>query len=259
MSANAAAAAEPHLTPIFDWTPPRTRRWALLRWVLASAALHALCFYVFQIIYPATVTLLPPPVRLEVITAATEEGRLLLRWIEAEDPALTLSPHRSAEGAALAPPSPAHVPSFAGHQPALRMPPPIERDLRVPSAMPPGPVPAPSGRTMESPVQTPTRFVFGDPALDSRAVVPAAVFESDTGVLPQSARFRVGIDAAGAVRYAFLESSSGDRALDRQARQVLMQTRFSPAGDGMSWSSALVEWGSDVQLPNRTPATGSRP
>ena len=50
--------------------------------------LHALCFYVFQIIYPPAVALLPPPGRITVIAPNTEEGRVLLRWLEAEDPAL---------------------------------------------------------------------------------------------------------------------------------------------------------------------------
>ena len=50
--------------------------------------LHALCFYAFQIIYPPAVALLPPPGRVTVIAPNTQEERVLLRWLEAEDPAL---------------------------------------------------------------------------------------------------------------------------------------------------------------------------
>ncbi|MGI8433070.1 MAG: hypothetical protein ACR2MW_12365, partial [Chthoniobacterales bacterium] len=61
----------------------------LAAFLLGSLLLHALCFYLFQIVYPVTVSLLPPPARVNLITADTDEGRLLLRWVEAENSALT--------------------------------------------------------------------------------------------------------------------------------------------------------------------------
>src|SRR3954468_10664621 len=81
-------------SPIFDWSAPRARRISLLSFLGASAALHALCFYVFQIIYPPTISLLPPPARINLITGESEQGRLLLRWLEAEDPALSSTTQR---------------------------------------------------------------------------------------------------------------------------------------------------------------------
>ncbi|HEV8185617.1 MAG TPA: hypothetical protein VGP40_06640, partial [Chthoniobacterales bacterium] len=81
------AVAQVDFAPLFDWSPPRRRKLSIISFIAASTALHALCFYVFQIIYPPTIALLPPPARVNLITAASEEGRVLLRWIEAEDPA----------------------------------------------------------------------------------------------------------------------------------------------------------------------------
>ena len=135
--------------PIFDWSTSGGRRLSLASFIAASAALHALCFYIFQIIYPPAVALSPPPGRITLINGDTDEGRVLLRWIEAEDPALSSHTQRPAETGNLALPKIEHVPSYLTSQPVLREIPPNEPDMRVPSAQPPGPVRpnAPSRRT----------------------------------------------------------------------------------------------------------------
>ena len=52
-----------------------------------------LCFYAFQIIYPPAVALLPPPGRVTMIAPNTHEERVLLQWLEAEDPAIASTTH----------------------------------------------------------------------------------------------------------------------------------------------------------------------
>src|SRR5437867_12764665 len=69
---------------LFSWEPPRRRRAAITAFVALSLIAHALCFYIFQIVYPPTVSLLPPPSRVSVITSNSEEGRTLLRWVVSE-------------------------------------------------------------------------------------------------------------------------------------------------------------------------------
>ena len=72
---------------------------------------------------------------------------------------------------------------------------------------------------------------------------------------PESARFRVAVDSLGTIRYAFLEQSSGDAALDEEARQYLALCRFqnpltkSPMTGGLIWTSATFVFGNDLQLP----------
>ncbi|MDQ2659145.1 MAG: hypothetical protein M3Y03_01865, partial [Verrucomicrobiota bacterium] len=129
-----AAASPAEYAPIFDWTSKRSRKIPLAAFLLGSLLLHALCFYLFQIVYPVTVSLLPPPARVNLITADTGNGRLLLRWVEAEDPALSSTTQRSPNAEAILPPEPAHVPSYAHHQPVLKQLPPLQPDLRIPSA-----------------------------------------------------------------------------------------------------------------------------
>ncbi len=137
MTPPAATTAE--YAPIFSWETGRRRKVSLISFLAASALLHALCFYLFQIIYPPTVALLPPPARVNLITADSEEGRLLLRWIEAEDPALSSLTQRPADASTTSPPTPPHVPSYLRHEPALKQLPALRPDLRIPSAEPPGP------------------------------------------------------------------------------------------------------------------------
>ena len=73
---------------IFAWDPRRQRKFAIAGFLFGSLALHALGFYLFQIVYPPAVALLPPPGRVSLISPDSDEGRVLLRWLEAEDPAL---------------------------------------------------------------------------------------------------------------------------------------------------------------------------
>src|SRR5207248_11699398 len=83
-------AAEPLL---FTWDSPRGQRTTLAAFLVLSLVAHALCFYVFQIVYPAPVALLPPPARITFIATDSEEGRTLPRWIDAEDRSVAFPTH----------------------------------------------------------------------------------------------------------------------------------------------------------------------
>ena len=124
-------AAEPLL---FSWDSPRRRRTMLAAFLVLSLMAHALCFYVFQIVYPTPVALLPPPARVTFIAPDSEEGRTLLRWIDAEDPAVAFATH-PAPGARLgALPRTEHLPSYSTIKPIFKELPP----LKLPRGAPPG-------------------------------------------------------------------------------------------------------------------------
>ncbi len=251
------AVAEVEFTPLFDWSPPRRRKLSIISFIGASTALHALCFYVFQIVYPPTIALLPPPARVNLITAASEEGRVMLRWIEAEDPALSSTTQRPPGAASLAPPIANHVPSYTNWQPALRQVPPLLPDLRIPSARPPGPVPI-RGQTQPQPaavVASALRFGAEGEAL-GLSTIPPLHFTASRREPPQPAEFRVAIGDDGTVRHSFLEHSSGDGALDEQARQAIALSRFpeiqnrkATMENGLFWTTATIEWGNDLAAP----------
>lgn len=247
--------------PIFDWETPSRRKISLFTFVAASAALHAFCFYLFQIVYPLTVALLPPPARVQLITPDSEQGRLLLRWVEAEDPALSSFTQRPPDTQSLLPAEPSHIPSYLGYQPALRQLPPYQPDLSIPSAEPPGPVVLPrrSVPVPVGPVASSLHFANAD-AL-GRPETPALKFTASRSEPPEPAQFRIGIDAGGAVRYCLLETSSGDPGLDAQAHRQLLLCRFrrnqNPTGpnDPLRWTTATFHWGNDLSFPSQSQET----
>jgi len=254
--------------PIFNWIPPPGRKLSLVSFIIASTVLHALCFYVFQIVYPPTIALLPPPARVSMITPSSEEGRVLLRWIEAEDPALSLTTLRPLDAGSMVPPKPPHQPSYLHRRAALKELTPFQHDLRVPSSRPPGPAPLPRQSSPSVAAEhVRTRITFSSELLSSGApVVPAPQFNARSKEPPQSAQFRVAIGSAGEIRHCFVHISSGDGALDEQARRHLLLSRFSrPVSDTsestgfLLWGTATIEWGNDVMVAGVAPALPSAP
>jgi hypothetical protein len=243
---------------VFVWDQPGRRRLAITGFVVASVVLHALCFYIFQIIYPPAVALLPPPGRATVIAPNTEEGRVLMRWLEAEDPALASTTQPPAGGKSLAMPTIQHAPSYLARQPALREIPPLPPDPAVPSAQPPVPVEPPHAPNKMVAKIAPT-IVRLSPELEALGSLqgPEMKFAASGHELPQAAQFRVAVDESGAVRYCFITKPSGDAALDDQARQYLALGRFSvirnpnsEIRDRFVWGTATVEWGNDIVAPS---------
>jgi hypothetical protein len=242
---------------VFVWDQPRRRRLVITGFVVGSVVLHALCFYAFQIIYPPAVALLPPPGRVTVIAPNTEEGRVLLRWLEAEDPALASTTQPPAGGKSLAIPTIQHAPSYLARQPALKDIPPFPPDPAIPSAQPPAPVGPPRASISMVAKIAPT-IVRMSPELETLGALqgPEMKFTASGRESPQIAQFRVAVDENGAIRYCFVERSSGDAALDDQARQYLALCRFSAVRNPKSeirndftWGEATVEWGNDTVVP----------
>ncbi|HWY50384.1 MAG TPA: hypothetical protein VNW72_02780 [Chthoniobacterales bacterium] len=246
-------------TPLlFNWEAPRGRNLAIIGFLVASLASHAAGFYLFQIVYPPTVSLTPAPQRVNLISANSEQGATLLRWIDAEDPALASTTRKAPEAKRYLLGKVQHIPSYFAREPALQQAPPLTVDLRVPSAQPPGPVPAPLRARSKSIGVVPTKVNFSnelDPLGPPKFV--STNFKSSTREPPQNAQFRIAVDAGGAILYCFSLTSSGDAALDEQARAHLALCRFPPrstsAGDSLEWGIATVEWGNDIVEPGAKP------
>src|SRR5437588_1737283 len=82
---------------LFDWEAPRGRNSAIIGFLIASLAAHAAGFYLFQVVYPPTVSLIPAPQRVNLINAKSDQGATLLRWVDAEDPALASTTRKPAD------------------------------------------------------------------------------------------------------------------------------------------------------------------
>ena len=239
---------------LFDWEAPRSRDLAIIGFLIASLAAHAAGFYLFQVVYPPTVSLTPAPQRVNLISAKSEQGATLLRWLDAEDPALASTTRKAPDARRYLFGKIQHIPSYFEREPALKEAPPVTVDLRVPSAQPPGPVPA-AVRARPEPIGMAATKVTVSSELDRLGqpkFVPAN-FKSSSHEPPQNAEFRIAVDAGGAVAYCFSLTSSGDAALDEQAREHLTLLRFpgrsTSAGDSLVWGIATVEWGNDIVSP----------
>jgi hypothetical protein len=251
---------------IFNWDSPGGEKIAITIFLALSLVAHALCFYIFQIVYPPTVALLPPPTRVTLITPASEEGRTLLRWIDAEDPALAFTTRRPQETKLRTLPKAEHVPSYSAIEPTLKIVPPLERDLRIPSCQPPGAVQFVHHKTAPiSVAKTSVLFskeleVFGPP------ILPKPAFASSSEEMPETIRFRVAVSKLGEIRYCLPVNSSGDPALDEQARLYVAHCRFpknttnaGKADSFLAWGTATIVWGNDIARPRPARAASITP
>jgi len=257
-------AAEPLL---FSWDSPQRRRTTLAAFLVLSLMAHALCFYVFQIVYPTPVALLPPPARVTFIAPDSEEGRTLLRWIDAEDPAVAFTTH-PAPGARLgALPKTDHLPSYSSVEPVLKDLPPLRPDLRIPSSRPPSAVRSVVRKTASSRGLGRTYISFSK-ELDQFGppILPQSGFATSTEEAPDTLRFRVAVNDIGEIRYCFPITSSGDPALDEQVRLQVVRSRFSQnrqtdikSGSSLVWGMATIQWGSEIARPQQAPAVTVTP
>jgi len=242
---------------VFGWENPGRGKWTIAGFLFASLVLHAFGFYLFQIVYPPAVALLPPPGRVSLIAPNTDEGRQLLRWLEAEDPALASTTQAPPDAKALVMPTIQHAPSYLGRQPALKDLPPAPAPLRIPSAHPPAPVERSTipAQIITKPVPTVIKF---SPELDSLIPpqTPELKFAPSGRDSPEPARFLIAVNEKGEVRHCFLQNSSGDPALDEQARKYLTRSRFPAARNSpsstlaaLTWGTATLEWGTDLTPP----------
>jgi hypothetical protein len=110
------------------------------------------------------------------------------------------------------------------------------------------------------PAATVIRF---SPELDSllSPQTPELKFTASSRDAFEPAHFLIAVNEKGEVRYCFLQSSSGDAALDEQARKYLSATRFpairnSPSSTlaSLTWGNASLEWGNDIATPAPSPA-----
>jgi hypothetical protein len=244
---------------LFNWDSPRGPRAIFASFLVLSLVAHALCFYVFQIVYPTPVAVLPAPARVTFIAPDSDEGRTLLQWIDAEDPALAFTTHLPPGASLRALPSAEHVPSYSASQPILKYLPPLKPDLRIPSSRPPAAVRWLSRKTALTTATGKTSISFSKDFDEFGAPSPPrSLFTASNKETPETVRFRVALNGFGEIRYCFPINTSGDPALDEQARLQIVRSRF-PAHTGASgqpgsslvWGIATVEWGNDVVRPQK--------
>jgi len=216
--------------------------------VLGSLIAHAGTFFLFQVVYPQRVTIPQPAPQVSLLTPSSPENIALLRWIEAEDPALVANDN------AAAPPGLAEVryhPSFASPRTApLGVPVETTAAVRFPRAKdrlaPTETANATAG--VPSTIQDrATSIVFSGP-LTTRSLTknPPLAFQYRAVAPEEPTTLLVGVNDQGEVRFTLLQQSSGDPALDELAVAHLRKVSFAASKMPMTWGFATFAWGGDA-------------
>jgi hypothetical protein len=97
-------------------------------------------------------------------------------------------------------------------------------------------------------------------------ILPEPTIVASNEEMPETIRFRVAVSKLGEVRYCFPINSSGDSALDEQARLYVARCRFpqNTANAGqpdpfLSRGIATIEWGNDIARPQSPRAASFTP
>jgi hypothetical protein len=246
---------------VFNFSTPEDRGfpYILFLCVLGSFLAHAGTFFLFQVVYPQRVTIPQPAPRVSLLTPSSPENIALLRWIEAEDPALVANDNP------VAPPGLVDVhykPSFATPRTTpLGAPAEQVKGVQFPRAVDHLSVTGQSAPNSNLPGKLPvlpTSITFSG-ALASRPPKnnPPVAFSYHAADPADSTRALLGVTNTGEVRFAVLQQSSGDPALDEQALAHLKQVTFGPAATPLTWGFATYSWGTDAYATASTKPTAS--
>lgn len=232
----------------FDW--PRRERfpYILFGCVFLSLAAHVGSFFIFQIVYPQRVTIPPPAPQVALLTPSSPENIALLRWIDAEDPALVAGARSVVpEGLLDLTYKPSYQtvrtqPRGSTEEPIVVRFPAARDSLGVIESALPRPAPTPAAIASAS---TSVRFAGG---LAQRPLQKPASFplKSRVPVPVEPLRALIGVTAQGAVDFAFLQSSSGNQPLDGEVLAQLRHLRFITAESPITWGFAIVSLGPEV-------------
>jgi len=234
---------------IFRW-PERSASFVLPSLFLASVAAHALTFYVFQVVYPTTVSIAPPPTQVTLLTPSSPENKALLRWVDGQDPAATARLQEATPpnlGEVHYSPSYAAVhtlPELAENSPETISFPPAQDSLAL---ITPATIRPDSPRTVVHSSLTLSEALEARDAAQSKAVVPCS--RSSTSLQPTT--FLIGISDRGELRYCFLQDGSGDSAIDREGEEVLRRHAFkrTDSPTPIAWGFATFVWGAEAFAP----------
>ena len=250
----ALAAQVGHYRLVFRW-PERTASLLIPALLVLSVAVHALAFYIFQVVYPPAVASAPPPAQVTLLTADTPEGAALLRWVQAQDPAIAARP-REITPAGLG--EILYTPSYAAvHTLPLAME-PREEPIGFPAAHSlldfSAPREAPLEEAPRRGVSSALSFSAALRARDASPDVPPAATPKNSPNLRPTV-FLVGVGDRGEVRYCFLldpnggDPSSGDHEMDKQAEALLRAHNFTHAETPLEWGFATFTWGAEAYAP----------
>jgi hypothetical protein len=242
----------------FEWPARERSSWLLAGLIFAMLLLHSAAFFLFQAAAPA---INPPPrtaPAVQLLTPYTPNGQLssenqfLLRWVEAEDPALVARVPGVSLPTSLQAPVP-YRPSYA----TMRTPPlgaPVEPvSVLFPPARDALSI-IRSGTPQDQPIAREiaprnTQLTFS-PNLAKRVSTPIQFSpQTRTDKLIEPTEFLIGVSETGETRFVFLQKreSGNIPALNEEARSFVTALQFQPApGTNITWGNLTIHWGDEL-------------
>ncbi len=228
--------------------------------LLLSLFIHLITFYLFRVEYPPSVTITPPPARVVMLRPDQPEDRAFLQWIDASDPAALAQPP-------MAPPPlkdvSAFEPSYATHTTEPIISGLFETRHRV--TFPPAIDGFTLSMQMKKPEQSaalpvssmpPTKIVY-DSVIRNRfsGELPKPDFRQTEAESLMPATFLVGTPSIGEKPLVFLQTSSGDETVDREAESYLRRLPYS--GGKLEWGFVTFYWGPELFAKPEPPENAS--
>ena len=246
----ALAAQVEHYRLVFRW-PERTASLLLPALFVLSVTVHAVAFYVFQVVYPPALVSAPPPAQVTLLTAATPEGAALLQWVQAQDPATVARPQE------ITPAELKEIPYSPAYATVHTLPLEVERPVEAigfPAAHTLLDFSESKAATPESPRLAVSSALSFSEVLAARdaasAPAPQIIPKGSPNLRPTV--FLVGIGDRGEVRDCFLldpnggDPSSGDHDVDKQAEALLREHSFTRSETPLEWGFATFTWGAQA-------------
>lgn len=240
----------------FDWSGSHRSSWTLALLIFLSVVLHGGAFFFVHIstserqLIPQTAQPVQLLTRFAPDGSISPENEAVLRWLEAEDPAI-FARIANVEPAGIL--DVAYRPSYATSrtqprsipsEPAIIQYPPARDSLEfIMSADE-----KPAAAAPEAPTRK-TAITF-HAALNSRAPAElAATLEARSALSLSTTSLLVGVNAEGEVRFAFVQASSGAPEMDAEALRLVSSIRLAPAPEPITWATASIRWGNDAVSP----------
>ena len=276
-AASTSSVPDESATLLFGEKRGTRSRWRLGLLILGSLLAHAATFYILQVAYTPTGSLLPPPARVMLVPLNQPENASLARWLALADP--TMATQSSLPDAASVVDSLGfhYVPSYDASPPAfkpLETVGPGEGVVPPPRPLPPGPVAmgvTPGAKVGALPdsrktsVPAPTRVLFsGGIEAYAPETLPPIHFVGSMGVKAlEPTTYLVGLRPDGGTPFLFPvrqapannATATADEA-DEFGRDYLARLTFRPApgaDGGARWGQATFYWGSDARRPAKSP------
>ena len=232
----------------FRWPEHDRISFLLPGFIALSAFAHIAMFYLFQVVYPPAAAITPPPIQVMFLNRGAPQNAAFFRWIDAEDPAASARTAEVFPAGLLDVP---YKPSYAEARTLPESPPPPAPVFTFPPArsavelvedasLQPKPFPKIDAAH--------TIVRFAGALAQRKAVLKEIKLTTKARADLQPTRILAGVSSDGDVRYAFLQTSSGDAEIDRQAESNLAKVRFAaqPGSAALSWGFVIYEWGAEA-------------